>query len=427
MKYSILKSIFIILLIQSIKATAYLEESAVSDKFNPFVSISTDFFAVNDYEKSLVPVLWVPAVQVLAVRASEKSGEGSDQVRKSEIKEDIGFCEIPSSVDILHVPTKSWTADDDFTIAQQEIVSTVKEKGQRALDFVNQGIDFLMDRDNSSKEEKDNSNRDHALPAVLEIVEERAYAQFQLVKIIKENPQALVFHEWTTHIADSRMLNTFRYAMEVERGVQRPEQLTDNRTMEDLFQLVNSQFPNTFPTKYHSLSPEQKETLAIVGGVWTLFFLFELPVIFPAFPYSDYGEMLINLGLSAEEMAECKVLNVAYICDPVLQSMKKEGESVRFKKALAVRRAIKDFIEKAPLSALNGPAVIMDYGSRPKDDLYRVRFEENTNHSKGLVDVPAVMKGIPKNPTDLIHAEWFSDSTYNYYHLSQSCLSLNKQ
>ena len=94
-----------------------------------------------------------------------------------------------------------------------------------------------------------------------------------------------------TQIYDSRYLHNSAYWN--NDIIKNPDQLPnmDSRRPGHLFHLARAQFPNGLPENYADLNGDQKYTLAITGGVHTLFFLNQLPVIFPSIFYTDFQKI----------------------------------------------------------------------------------------------------------------------------------------
>ena len=171
-------------------------------------------------------------------------------------------CAIPQDTDVVHFPIQSYTVPSSF---------------DEAIDTVGGGLadirDAFSDLVSSSDSEEDSEE--------FTTIEKTSYSQFILAKFIQENPNSFVFHESATRVYDTRYTETLRLK---DATIQDPNQLIEmeNPKPEHLFQLVNQQFPDGLPEKYNELSEEQKHTLAIVGGTHTLFFMNELPSIFPS-------------------------------------------------------------------------------------------------------------------------------------------------
>ncbi len=192
----------------------------------------------------------------------------------------IVSCEIPDDIEIIHFPMKSWERGSELTRTVQETIDTVKKGAGDTIAF----FENLVNGDDDTPE----TNTNNKSPP---IVEKIAISQFLLAQLIQKNPQAYVFHEFVGKIQDARELNDLM--IEDLNPIQNPEQLPESRSreMKHLFQVVNQQFPNGIPEQYIKLDNNQKYILAIVGGVHTLFFLNELPVIFPSIPQEDFQRM----------------------------------------------------------------------------------------------------------------------------------------
>ena len=268
-------------------------------------------------------------------------------------------CDIPHGVDILHIPVSSWTDSDWFTKKKQEILHTVEDKAQDAFHFITGTVNQWINGEKMTPAKKD--EEDTFLPVVSEIVEKRAYAHFVLAQIIQQNPQSAVFHEWTTQLMDNRRLDYFKYTFEIADGVKEPEQIKENPTMKSLFQVVNSQFSDGFPPSFHALTKGQKETLSILGGVWTLFFLYELPVIFPALSERDYQTIFFDIAdMHHMDLERCGYNNMTIICSNIINIVHNNFQLRAFKASTLARR-VRNFrsLFPSPLAELNqrvGPA-----------------------------------------------------------------------
>lgn len=171
-------------------------------------------------------------------------------------------CAIPQDTDIVHFPVQSYTVPN-------------------SVDEVITAVTGLFDSGEDSEE--------------FTTIEKTSYSQFILAKFIQKNPNSFVFHELAIRIYDTRYIE---FLKQKGTSIQNLNQLIEmeNHKPEHLFQLVNQQFPEGLPEKYNELSENQKHTLAIVGGTHTLFFLGELPSIFPSISkvyntkVNDYSE-----------------------------------------------------------------------------------------------------------------------------------------
>ena len=185
-------------------------------------------------------------------------------------------CAIPPNTEIVHFPIRIWTPNADYIKKAQETIDTIIGGAKTAYQFVQE---HLGNTDQSEPTVED-KNKQAA------IVEEVARSHFALAQLIQKNPNSFVFHEFETQIRDTRDIHSMIESVSIwkEVSIQTPEQLPDmkNRKPEHLFQLVNAQFPDGFSKKYADLNENQKYTLAVAGGVHTLFFLNKLPIIFPS-------------------------------------------------------------------------------------------------------------------------------------------------
>ena len=196
----------------------------------------------------------------------------------------LSSCLIPQDVDIIHFPIKSWDTHADFLKKLQKTITTVKQKADDTIEFIERTWKDITTKKDDIKLNKGvrKPNNNHT-----DIVEETAYPQFILAKLIQNNPNSFIFHEFVTRIYDSRYLNNL--APWDADTIIAPDQLPniENRRPEHLFYLVRAQFPDGLPEKYIYLDKDQKYTLAITGAVHTLFFLDQLPVIFPSISSTD--------------------------------------------------------------------------------------------------------------------------------------------
>ena len=195
-------------------------------------------------------------------------------------------CTIPSDVNVAHIPTKNWYTGANTLKTAQEILDTIVTGASDTIRF--------FERQFSDDSAEESTVNEEKIPS--SILEQVAYSQFILTKIILENPHSFVFHEFSTQIYDLRYLNTFKKpeASFPEEGDvnQTPDKDTNNP--EYLFQLVKQQFPNGIPNEYTSLNEAQKYTLAIVGGAHTLLFIGQLPIIFPSISNKDYTKVYLS-------------------------------------------------------------------------------------------------------------------------------------
>ena len=190
---------------------------------------------------------------------------------------------IPQEIDIVHIPAKNWHTGADTLKTVQETLGLVKDGAKSTIRFIGEKWNNLVNQnDTDQKNVDDEQNRSSS------ILEEVAYAQFILAKFIQSNPNTLVFHEFLTHIYDSRYLDTLKIQMVASdtEGTQPIKE--ENGSSEYLFRLVEQEFPDGLPDGYFSLNDNQKYTLALVGGAHTLLFTGALPIIFPSISATDY-------------------------------------------------------------------------------------------------------------------------------------------
>lgn len=194
----------------------------------------------------------------------------------------LSSCLIPQDTEIVHFPIKSWDTHADFLKRLQKTITTVKQKADDTIEFIERTWENITKKDDIRLNKGVRKPNNH-----IDIVEETAYPQFILAKLIKDNPNSLIFHEFVTQMYDSRYLN--KLAPWDADTIITPDQLPniENRRPEHLFYLVKAQFPDGLPEKYIYLDEDQKYTLAIIGGVHSLFFMDQLPVIFPSISNKD--------------------------------------------------------------------------------------------------------------------------------------------
>ncbi len=191
------------------------------------------------------------------------------------------------NTDIIHFPMERWTPGKNKLKILQSGYSAVKEHADSAIQFIRQQF---TDNEDDPTDDAPTTETEQALP----IVEEVARSQFALAKLISYYPRPFVFHEFLTNIHDRRELKYFLENQENQGFVYtHPDHLPnmENRNLSHLFQLTTAQFPNGIPEKYTDLTKDQKHTLAIIGGTHILFFLDELPVIFPSLSPKQYQKM----------------------------------------------------------------------------------------------------------------------------------------
>ncbi len=178
----------------------------------------------------------------------------------------LNSCSIPDRTDIVHFPIQKQNTISETLKIFQETLLFLKEKWDNIAQY---------------------NHDENTQTSISDVVEKTAYSQFKLAKLIQNNPNSFVFHEFVTEIYDSRDIDYS--SIQNNDSVQNPDQLSDqeNPEPEHLFQLVNHQFPKGLPEKYNSLTRDQRYTLYIVGGTHTLFFLGELPVIYPSISEED--------------------------------------------------------------------------------------------------------------------------------------------
>lgn len=258
-----------------------------------------------------------------------------------KIAPSIVSCEIPAYTEIVHFPMKSWEKGSEFTKTVQDTIDTVKQGAGDTIAF----FENLVNReteDNNSETGTDNKS-----PSIVEKV---AISQFLLTQLIQKNPQAYIFHEFVGEIQDTRELSNFM--IEDSNIIQNPDQLPEqrNRVMKHLFQLVNQQFPNGIPDQYIELDNNQKYTLAIVGGVHTLFFLSELPVILPSIPQEDFQRMW------DDNFSVCqKKLSIINRCPS-------SNHFIQILRAEKLLNAVNSFLNISPHKANNEhPSIILAY------------------------------------------------------------------
>ena len=232
-------------------------------------------------------------------------------------------CIVPPDVNVVHIPTKNWYTGANTLKTAQEILNTVVTGASDTIRFFERQFSRDPAEESTVDEEKTPSS----------ILEQVAYAQFILAKIIQENPHSFVFHEFSTQIYDLRYLNTFKKtetSFPKEGDVnQTPDEDTNNP--EYLFQLVKQQFPNGIPNEYTSLNETQKYTLAMVGGAHTLLFIGQLPIIFPSISNKDYIKVYLS---------DCKSnYNILRIC------LSESTQAAKVYRAEKLAQAVNHFLE----------------------------------------------------------------------------------
>lgn len=235
------------------------------------------------------------------------------QQTNTEESKSNNICAIPKNTDVIHLPVQIWDDSSERKKIVQETFNTVTKGADDAIQFADDAIRFVEKQWKSIINIESNSDDDYTQEfnekKQPSIVEEVAYPQFVLARLIQNIPNSFVFHEFLTEIYDARYLDTLK---SWETVIQHPEQLpkSENRKPEHLFQLVKRQFKNGLPEQYIDLNDDQKYTLAITGGVHTLFFLGELPVIFPSISGVDFQKVHFPYHNNCEEYYD--TLN---ICD----------------------------------------------------------------------------------------------------------------
>ena len=250
----------------------------------------------------------------------------------------ISPCEIPAHTEIIHFPMKSWEKGSELTKTVQETIDTVKKGAGDTIAF----FENLVNRDNTS-----DTNTDNQSPS---IVEKIAMSQFVLAQLIQKNHRPYVFHEFVGEIQDVRDLNDLM--VQDLNTIQIPDQLPkhNDRNMTHLFQLVKQQFPDGIPGQYIELDDNQKYTLAIVGGVHILFFLGELPIIFPSIPQEDFQRMWEDNFSNCQ--TNLSILNMCSFSNHFSQMLRAEKISM----------AVNSFLNISPHKADNEyPSIILAY------------------------------------------------------------------
>ena len=212
------------------------------------------------------------------------------QISNSDLKSPADPCAIPRNTDIIHFPIENWDTYSDIFKTAQETIETVTQGVDDTVKFLEQYWEVITKGDDNQNTTSENNTQQskNNQPTILE---KAAYLQFTLAKLIQKNPNSLVFHEFVTQIYDTRYLNNL--APWQTQSIIHPDQLPDleNRRPEHLYYLVREQFPHGLPQRYSNLNADQKYTLAITGGVHTLFFMDQLPVIFPSMSNVDYQKI----------------------------------------------------------------------------------------------------------------------------------------
>ena len=244
-------------------------------------------------------------------------------------------CTIPPDVNVVHIPTKNWYTGANTLKTAQEILDTVVTGASDTIRFFERQFNRDPVEGSTFDEEKTPSS----------ILEEVAYSQFILAKIIQANPNSFVFHEFSTQIYDFRYLNTLE-KQEASHSIEsdvKPTSDEDTNNPEYLFQLVKQHFPNGIPNKYTSLNEAQKYTLAMVGGAHSLLFTGQLPIIFPSISNRDYEKVYLS---------DCKSnYNIFRIC--LLEST----HALKVYRAEKLAQAVNHFLTDNSSIASNKPTI----------------------------------------------------------------------
>ena len=234
----------------------------------------------------------------LITPTGDKASQKVDRATEDKVFPSLCAPGEDSPARIIHFPYERWTDFNSQMKIAQEALNTVEGRFEEVHGFFADRI-FGAENSNKSNEEQEE--------ALSEIVEERAKRAFALIELIRKYPRAVVFHEFVTRIQNERVLpllvsktGTFQYT--------HIEDLPDveHRSLNHLFQVSWARFPMGVPKKYADLDREQKHTLAVIGGAHILFFLGELPVIFPALSRADYQRVLDTSYLSLDYALEDK-------------------------------------------------------------------------------------------------------------------------
>ncbi len=310
-------------------------------------------FKMNIVRQKIIIYFIGFVVSVLAVSTGygqEAEGtQGSAADKTSSIS-----CE-PSDpgVDIIHFPMKRWTENKDRLKVAQETVDVIKKGVTDALDFV-EGLSRSEGQSGADINLKKDVNQS------TDIVESSARYQFKLIQLIRRYPYSFVFHEFVTRIYNLRHLDHFTMD---GVPVTHPDQLPDveTRGLKQLFQLSNAQFPDGVPETYAELSEDQKHTLAIIGGVHTLFFLKELPVIFPSISQSQY-QRIFNISRPNSTRFYYETL----FCANLLSCLVDDNKT-QILKAEYLSKAVNGFLaafhdKKDPFYEVKEPAIVVYEG-----------------------------------------------------------------
>ena len=256
-------------------------------------------------------------------------------------------CDIPPNTDIVHFPIDSWDAGLETIKKVQETVDVVKTGVKDTIKFLENTWDAVIEpseTDNNIKPQENNENQQSSI-----VVEKAAYSQFALAQLIRQNPNSFIFHEFATHIYDARYLDTMINTAPIEDPDQLPGM--EKRTLEHLFNLVNTQFPKGLPAQYTDLDKSQKYTLAIVGGVHTLFFLNELPIIFPTISEMDYQRIFEKYSFTHCSIIH-GILNICTSSDYTEQVLR----------ATKLASIVNNFLRAFPNNNKGKHVVILAYG-----------------------------------------------------------------
>ena len=241
----------------------------------------------------------LPPVQDLEIAEKTTMKNGANLVDLSEPpppvqdedEEVFNPCNVPTETEVLHMSVKSW----DFYSKTKQRIQETRETIEKGVDeVIDEVSEFIGQVFNNSEERSSDDNNEEESETKYSVIDKIAYSHFKLAELIKSFPNSFVFHEFSTQIYDTRIVNSV-----VKSDISiTPQQLEDieNPGLEHIVQLVQQQFPLGFPEKYENMNTDQRHTLVLAGAAHTLLFLNEIPLIFPSITFSDYKKYDLHGG-----------------------------------------------------------------------------------------------------------------------------------
>ncbi len=282
-------------------------------------------------------------VATQAVSPGQQSADttASPQAKETDTSQNLCVPGEDSSARIIHFPYIRWTDFSSKMRIAQETINTVGRQLGEVQDFFKE--EFLGREGDDSAVDQENRQAG--------IVEERAMRAFALIKLIRKYPRAVVFHEFVTRIQNERALPP-PVSKEGLWGYSHIEDLPDveHRNLKHLFYVSRIQFPMGVPKEYADLDKEQKYILAVIGGVHTLFFLGELPIVFPALSRADYQRALDISHLDpdyASPEQKHKFYHETLFCD-YDEICTVKDDKIRILKTEYLSKAVNNFLNAFP-------------------------------------------------------------------------------